>query len=83
MNRHRKSRSVAGRRSKRLSRKTRKHIRKRSHRKQRGGASEGFNDRVPDEALVVVRDAEEDDSPFVVMSKEEALKNYTLGADRM
>ena len=55
----------------------------RKQRKQRGGASEGFNDRVPDEALVIVRNAEEDDSPFVVMTKEDALKNYTLGANRM
>lgn len=55
----------------------------RKQRKQRGGSSEGFNDRVPDEALVIVRNAEEDDSPFVVMTKEDALKNYTLGANRM
>jgi hypothetical protein len=83
MTRHNKSRSAAGRRSKRSSRKTRKVRKVRRARKQRGGSSEGFNDRVPDEALVVVRNAEEDDSPFVVMTKEDALKNYTLGANRL
>lgn len=72
MTRSRKSRSAAGRRSNRLRRKTRRQHK----RKQRGGASEGFNDRVPDKALVIVRNAEEEESPFVVMSKEEAMKNY-------
>ena len=67
---------MAGRRSKRVSRRARRTRKARTQRKQRGGASEGFNDRVPDEALVVVRNAEEDDSPFVVMTKEDALKNY-------
>ena len=75
MTRNRKSRSATGRRSNRLRRKTRK-VRRQRNRKQRGGASEGFNDRVPDEALVIVRNAEEEESPFVVMSKEEAMKNY-------
>jgi len=30
-----------------------------------------------------VRDADEDSSPFVVMTKEDAMKNYTLGSNRM
>jgi hypothetical protein len=78
MTRNRKSRRAAGRRKVRASKKTR-----RLRRKQRGGAEQGFNDRVPDGALVVVRDADEDSSPFVVMTKEDAMKNYTLGANRL
>lgn len=67
-------------RRKRQNRKTRKQQRKQQrkhYRKQRGGLSEGFDDRVPDKALVVVRNAEEDDSPFVIVTKEEAMKNFT------
>jgi len=82
MTRRHKSRSVAGRRSRRTKHRALKARKTRRVRKQRGG-SEGFNDRVPDGALVVVRNAEEDDSPFVVMTKEDAMKNYTLGANRM
>jgi len=79
MTRSRKSQSVGGRRRTKRS----KIRRTRRSKKQRGGRSEGFNDRVPDGALVVVRDADEDSSPFVVMTKEDAMKNYTLGSNRM
>jgi len=79
MTRSRKSQSVGGRRRTKRS----KSRRTRHSKKQRGGRSEGFNDRVPDGALVVVRDADEDSSPFVVMTKEDAMKNYTLGSNRM
>jgi hypothetical protein len=79
MTRSRKSQSVGGRRRTKRS----KSRRTRRYKKQRGGRSEGFNDRVPDGALVVVRDADEDSSPFVVMTKEDAMKNYTLGSNRM
>jgi hypothetical protein len=80
MTRSRKSQSVGGRRRTKASRRRKT---RRSYKKQRGGRSEGFNDRVPDGALVVVRDADEDSSPFVVMTKEDAMKNYTLGSNRM
>ena len=79
MSRNRKSRSVEGRRRTKRS----KSRRTRRYKKQRGGRSEGFNDRVPDEALVTVRNADDDSSPFVVMTKEDAMKNFTLGSNRM
>lgn len=56
---------------------TRKQFRKRG-----GGFTEGFEDRVPDKALVVVRDADDEESPFVIVTKEEAMKNLVPASNR-
>lgn len=76
--------SKQSRKGRRKTRKpSRRKLRRRTVRKQRGGDFESFNERVPDKALVTVRDAEEDTSPFYLTTKDEAMEELTLSSERM
>ena len=81
----RKGRKTRKQSRRRLSRRrlSRRRLSRRMYRKHRGGDFESFNERVPDKALVTVRDAEDEESPFYLTTKDEAMEELTLSSERM